>query len=85
MTPQRHRYILKISMVLCVVSVIGQMNVQAKQDAQQALTLVVPSPLTVGIDDVGWKQGWSTDVTRENNKPHHIDGWSLQTMRRLLT
>lgn len=35
--------------------------------------IVVPSPMTVGIDDVGWKQGWSTDVATNPNNPHHID------------
>lgn len=33
----------------------------------------VPTPLTVGIDDLGWKQGWSTDVKQDRNKPHHLD------------
>lgn len=33
----------------------------------------IPTPLTVGIDDLGWKQGWSTDVTDDNDKPWHID------------
>jgi hypothetical protein len=39
----------------------------------QKAAIVVPAPLTVGIDDLGWKQGWSTDVAEDRNKPSHID------------
>ena len=51
--------------MLCAFCSIGQ--APREKDA----VIVVPSPLTVGIDDMGWKQGWSTDV--DSLKPHHID------------
>jgi hypothetical protein len=51
---------------------LGTMLVAQQSTEKSAVT--VPSPLTVGIDDLGWKQGWSSDVAMDPLKPHHIDG-----------
>jgi len=57
--------LIAIVFMLCAFCSIAQ------APHEKETLIVIPSPLTVGIDDMGWKQGWSTDV--DSLKPHHID------------
>lgn len=59
--------LLLITMVLINLQIAGQTLSNSKSG------IVVPIPLSVGIDDMGWKQAWSSDVMTDRNKPHHID------------
>ncbi len=51
------RYSLAIVIILCIAGTASQTNTAIAQNS-----ITVPVPLTVGIDDVGWKRGWSTDA-----------------------
>lgn len=62
---------MKINILLILTICLHMLSCVQEGDPP---SITVPSPLTVGIDDLGWKQGWSTDVANNPNKPHHIDG-----------
>lgn len=44
------------------------------QEKNRTASIVVPNPFTVGIDDLGWKQGWRWYGAKDLNKPHFING-----------
>ena len=44
--------------MLCAAVTASQTDTEVVKN-----NITVPAPLTVGIDDVGWKRGWSTDET----------------------
>ena len=73
MTRQHQRHILKIGVVLCLISVFVQSGARAtEKPIPQSPTLVVPAPLTVGIDDSGreyHQEEWPRPAAPRARKP----------------
>jgi hypothetical protein len=75
MTQNNRRKVLALISVFCFFSIFTLAGSNpTRKPGPNYLSPVIPAPLTIGIDDVGWKQGWSTDVPLDRNKPSHIDG-----------
>jgi len=69
--------IRKMKILLCGLAIMVLFYSGTELSAQEkkgTASIVVPNPLTVGIDDLGWKQGWRWYGEKDLNKPHFING-----------